>query len=176
MVKFLKHCRHVCYLLVGLLILEAAPYQLARGAEGIKVTNVSFRLVGTRIAVNYDLEGMEKETYRTRISLRKESDSTFVYVPRQVNGDVGDGVYAGANKQITWDFLTEFPGGLEGSDYYFTIEAEVYSPGSNLIYWIGGVVAAAAAAAAYLLGTKASTSATSDTGFPAPVGRPSGGS
>ena len=138
--KILKHCRQVCYLLVGLLILEAAPLQLARAAEGIKVSNVSFRLVGTRVAINYDLEGVEKETYRAHLTLRKESDSTFIYIPRQVSGDVGDGVYAGTNKQITWDFLTEFPGGLEGTDYYFTVEAEVFSPVSNLIYWIGGIV------------------------------------
>jgi len=176
MITLRYHLRHVCIVLVGVMLLEAAPLYTVRAGEGIKITNISFRLVGPRVVITYDLEGPESDMFRTRLSLRKESDSTFIVVPIKVGGDVGEGVYPGTNKQITWDFLSEFPGGLEGTDYYFTVDAEVYSPRSNLIYWISGALAVAGAAAAYLLGTKASASAsTTDTGFPTPVGRPSGG-
>jgi hypothetical protein len=156
-------------------MLELMPTQMARAADDIKVRNVSFRLIGTRIAVNYDIEGPESGIYRTRLTLRRESDTTFIFIPRMVTGDIGEGVYGGTNKQINWDFLTEFPGGLEGSDYYFVVEAEVFSPSSNIYYWIAGVVAVGGAAAAYLLGKKASTTTDNSTaGFPAPVGRPTG--
>ena len=176
MLTLLSKCRYLCYLLSALLVIELIPSQTLRAAEGIKVTNVSFRIVGTRIVINYDLVGPEKETYRTRVTMRRDRDTTFFFVPRQVTGDIGEGVYGGMNKQINWDFLTEFPGGLEGSDYYFVVEAEIFSPGSTIYYWIAGIVAAGGAAAAYLLGKKASTTTESTAaGFPSPVGRPSTG-
>jgi hypothetical protein len=96
-----------------------------------------------------------------------------VYVPRLLSGDVGEGEFTGTNRQVTWDFLAEFPGGLDGDDFYFLVEAEKAPWKLSPWYYIAGGVVAVGAASVYLLTQKNTTTVNSlPEGFPSPVGRP----
>ena len=165
------HMRALCYVLSALLVIEVTPTHLYP-QDANKVKNVRFEILGTQLVIRYDLTAPE-DTYRVRVVLRKESESGFVYVPRLLSGDVGEGEFAGTNRQVTWDFLAEFPGGLEGDDFYFVVEAEKAPWRLSPVYYIvGGVVAVGAAAVYLLTQTKTDTGTSLPAGFPSPVGRP----
>ena len=160
------------YFLAVLLVLEVGSSR-AVAQDSVKVQNVRYEVLGTKIVVHFNLVGTIDETYRIRLSLRKERDQSFLYIPRLVLGDAGE-VKSGGTKQIDWDFLSEFPGGLEGEDFYFVVDVELVPTSSKLWYWVAGGAALVGGAAAILLSKGSTTSTTQDTGFPAPVGRPIG--
>ena len=171
MQRFRYHLKALCYVLSAVLAIEVTPTHLY-SQDTNKVKNVRYEILGTQLVIRYDLLA-PGTTYRVRVVIRKESEKGFVYVPRLLSGDVGEGEFAGTNRQVTWDFLAEFPGGLEGDDFYFVVEAEKAPWKLSPWYYIVGGVAAVGAGAAYLLTQKNATSGSSlPAGFQLPVGRP----
>ena len=171
MQRLRNHLRALCYVLSAVLVIEVTPTHLYP-QEANKVKNVRFEILGTQLVIRYDLAA-PNDTYKVRVVLRKESESGFVYVPRLLSGDVGEGEFAGTNRQVTWDFLAEFPGGLDGDDFYFVVEAEKAPWKLSPWYYIAGGVVAVGAASVYLLTQKSTTTVNSlPEGFPSPVGRP----
>ncbi|MBM4162093.1 MAG: hypothetical protein FJ217_13480 [Ignavibacteria bacterium] len=145
--------------------------------DEVKVQNVRFDVEGTRIVVRFDVQGPLDREYTVKMLLRREGNPSFVHVPRLVVGDLGEGKFAGLNRQITWDILKEFPDGLEGDDYYFVVDVELIKPASKLIWWIGGGAAVVGGAVLLLKDTifpPKGAAATPEGGFPKPVGRPTG--
>jgi len=71
-----------------------------------------------------------------------------------------------------WAISQEFPEGLQGSDFYFVVQAEEVgqAPSSQIMTWIGSGVAVLAAAATYLILTnyKPGSNGPSSSGFPSP--------
>ena len=175
MVWFLRKSRFLCFLLIASLLIP--PVSFARGSpeEPIKAQNLRFQVVGTKIVVRFDLEGPLDRDYAIKLTLKREQNQSFVHIPRATAGDIGEGKFAGKDRQISWDILKEFSEGLEGNDYYFVIEVELISRGISPLWYIGGGLAIAGSAAAFLLGkTAAAAPSVTSESFPRPPGRPTG--
>src|SRR3990172_9719774 len=140
MVSFFEKAKYLRYLLIVLLFVPSVAASSVRFAENVKVLNVRFEIVGTKIVVRYDLQGEADKDYTIKVILKRERSQSFTHIPKSVVGEVGEGRFAGQNRQITWDFLKEFPQGLEGDDYYFVIEVEIVSAGMSPLWYIGGGV------------------------------------
>jgi hypothetical protein len=162
----------VHFLLIALIIVEGIPLSFALAADEIRVENVRFEVVGTKVIISYDLVGAADTDCRVLIALKSRSDPSFSYVPDSVTGDVGEGKFVGGDRQVVWDFSREFPGGLKFEGYYFHVDAERVSGGIGTIVWLGGAALVAGGAAAYLLLSKKETAQPVDSGFPNPPGRP----
>ncbi|MCX6143622.1 MAG: hypothetical protein NTZ35_10400 [Ignavibacteriales bacterium] len=170
----MKRFRSLCHLLVATLLLETSFISAARAGEDVSVKNVRFEMSGQVINVFYDLQGPEGENYNVRLLLKRKQNPSFQYAPRSLTGDFGQGRFAGIKRQITWDILKEFQEGLEGTDYYFVVEAEMISSGTSILWYIGGGAAIIAGAAVLLLGKQAQTGTAATDVFPKPIGRPAG--
>lgn len=173
MIGFLGRMKALCYILAWLICAELIPAAVF-AADDLAVRNVHYEITGELVRIYYDLVGPLDRVHRVALLLRRESDSTFVYRPVYLTGDVGTIVFPGEKRRITWDFLKDFPEGVRGEDYYFTVEAEmVETPGINPLYWIGGGAAVAGGVLAIVLLSKGGgTPPPPPSGFPQPPGRP----
>ena len=150
-------------------------YQRVVRTEDPLVENVHYTVNNGSIIIRYDLMGLPNKNYKVTVELRKESDSSFFYVPKIVSGDIGIGKFAGKGREITWAFNQEFPDGLPGKDYYFVVSAQELSGSPRFLTWIGMGVAAVAATATYLIISKKNArpySGSPGVSFPPPPGRP----
>ena len=172
--NIMKRFRILCYVQVAILLLETSFLSVARAGEDVTVRNVRFELSGQLIIVFYDLQGPEGGDYTVKLLLKRKQDPSFQYAPRTLTGDVGQGRFAGINRQITWDIQKEFQEGLEGADYYFVVEAEMISSRTSILWYIGGGAAIVAGVAVLLLGKGAQTATAAEDVFPKPIGRPAG--
>ena len=175
MIRFFRKSKCLCYLLIVSVLVPSVASSSVRSADNVKVVNVRFEIVGTRIVVRYDLEGEANKDYTVKIILRRERNQSFLHIPRSVAGEIGEGRYAGQNRQVTWDFLKEFPQGLEGDDYYFVIEVEIVSSGISPLWYIGGGLGIVGGVVGYVLSKGGSEAATPTLEvFAKPIGRPTG--
>jgi hypothetical protein len=142
-----------------------------------KVTKVEYS--GETVYIFYDLEGPLEDVYQVSLVMKKHSDSTFVYTPKFATGDVGSSMFSGTGWRISWNYLREYPGGIDQKDMYFAVYVrrvgvESSSRGSNTFLWIaGGAVVAGGLVAVLLLSSGGNGSNGPSTVFPAPPGRPS---
>jgi hypothetical protein len=161
-------------LLVAALLLQCAVPVLAE--EPVQVSNVRFEVVGDLIYVYYDLAGDPEKAHRVAIYLRRESEPTFVYRPLNLSGELGPIVFPATGKRITWEFTKDFPEGLQGTDYYFEVEAEAPESGASIspLVFIGGGIAVIGGIVAIVLagGSDDPPPPVTPTGFPPPPGRP----
>jgi LPXTG-motif cell wall-anchored protein len=142
----------------------------ANSTDSIKVENIDIRLTGAKMYIEYDLLGPKDEELNLKIELRRESVPSFVYVPVNVGGDIGNGKFYGSRRQIIWNFVSEFPNKLTGRDYYVVVKAKLIRSGSNALLWIGGG-AAILSGGAYLFFSKKKTE-TQQIYLPDPPDRP----
>ncbi len=174
--KIAQKSKSVCCLIIFALIIELMPLSIAKAGDRIDVRNVKYEVTGKQIVITYDLLGAADTEYDVTIMLKRRQVSVFEYTPKSIIGDFGQGKFSGIGKKIVWDFLEDFPQGLEGEDYYFVVKAEMLSSGSGILWWvIGGAAVAGGAAAVLSGGSKSGGSTTApENGFPPPLGRPSG--
>jgi hypothetical protein len=161
--------------LAVVLFLQAAPVVLAQEEEPLSVTNVRFELSGVIVRVEYDLGGAADRVYRISLYIRRENDPMFQYRPVNVAGDIGQVVFPGEKKKVTWEITKEFPVGLEGDDYYFVVQAEkTPEESSDTLWWVGGGAAVVGGVVAIILLSKGSGGSTPPAAsqFPYPPGRP----
>jgi hypothetical protein len=136
--------------LLTILSLNGQSYAQSTSDE-IQPTNVKWTVKNEVIVVNYDLPGSPDVKYGLNVIMKRESDSSFGAVPISVEGDIGDGYFAGTNKEIRWYYRRDFPQGLQGEDYYFEIHVKPVAKDNSLLYYIGGGVAVAAGIVALLV-------------------------
>ncbi len=175
MLHFSRRFRPICMLLAAVLVLEAAPISVARAEDEVVVRNVRFESSGQVIVILYDLQGPTESKFAVKLLLKRRSDPAFEFVPASLSGDIGEGRFAGTDRRIVWEMQKDSPGGFEGTDYYFVVEANLVSSRTSILWYIGGGAAVAVGAAAVILlkGTQNGGSTTPDA-FPRPVGRPGG--
>lgn len=168
--------RRVVLLLIMLVLGGAGvtpAYSAGGQDQGAEVTDVRFTVSGMTVVVEYDLKGDPATKYAVSLVLRKRSDPSFRYLPQTLSGDVGLGRYAGNDRRIEWDVSREFPQGLQGTGYYFVVNAE--EVGSNhstgILGWIGAGAVAVAAVVTYAI-VMHNHGPTSPESYPAPPGRP----
>lgn len=166
----------VAVLLVALVFVGTGvtpAYSAAEGHQGSEVTDVRFTVSGLTVIVEYDLQGDSAAKYAVSLMLRKRSDPSFRYSPKALSGDVGLGRYAGSDRKIVWDMSREFPQGLQGTGYYFVVNAEQVEShhSTGILGWIGAGAVAVAAVVTYAI-VMHNGGPTSPATYPAPPGRP----
>ncbi len=170
----LRYQRPVAALLLPLFLVLAvhAPATAGPSApEDVRSSNVRWVTKEDVIIINYDLFGTPDSRYAIDVVMKNEKDPTFSIVPKTVEGDIGEGTFAGANREIRWYFRQDYPRGFEGEGYYFEIHVKTVGQQSNLLYYlIGG--AALAGGAILLLTGKSSSSTNGSTDLPMPPARP----
>ena len=174
MIALLGRFKALCYILTALFIAELVPLAAIADDE-VAVRNVRYEVTGELVRIYYDLAGPNDKVHKVSLYLHREGDSTFTYRPVYLTGDVGSIVFPGEKRRITWDFLKDFPDGMKGDDFYFTVEAElVQAPGINPLYWIGGGAAVVGGVLAIVLLSKGSNPVPqpNPSTFPQPPGRP----
>ncbi len=118
-------------LIFFILIIEWMSLSEAKAGGWVDVRNVKYEMTEKQIVITYDLLGTPDTEYKVTITLKRRQMSSFEYTPRSISGDFGQGKFSGKGRQIIWDFLRDFPQGLEGDDYYFEVEAEILSSESE---------------------------------------------
>jgi hypothetical protein len=174
MLTLLHRTKTLCCAVIVLLFVPHMATSALWPEDPVKVQNVRFEVVGTKLVVHYDLQGPLGREYVVKVSLKREQNPSFTYLPKALAGDIGEGAFAGTDRKISWDLLKEFYQGLDGDDYYFVVEAELIAKGASPLWYIGGGVAVVGGVAAYILSKSPKTESAVETGFPKPVGRPSG--
>jgi hypothetical protein len=172
MLWILHKTRSLCYLLIVCLLAPAVSVARGLTDEQIKARNIRYQVEGTMVIVRFDLDGPQDREYA--IKLKREQNQSFLHVPRATTGDIGEGRFAGKDRQINWDIFKEFPEGLDGNDYYFVVEVELLSRGMSPLWYVGGGLAILGGAAALLLGKSSPASPATTESFPKPIGRPTG--
>ena len=173
MIAFSGRFKTLCYVLAWLLCAQLIP-AAAFADDETAVRNVRYEVTGELVRIYYDLVGPLDKVHKVALYLRREGDGTFAYRPVYLTGDVGSIVFPGEKRRITWDFLKDFPDGMQGVDFFFTVEAEmVQTPGVNPLYWIGGGAAVVGGVLAIVLLSGGDDNPPPPPGgFPQPPGRP----
>ncbi|MBN1480415.1 hypothetical protein EH223_20370 [candidate division KSB1 bacterium] len=105
-------------------------------AQDLLVQNVAFRQENETVFITYDLQGKANKKYPISLILSSASNPSFSHVPQAVSGDI-DKVRPGTDKEIVWQFTKDFPDGLQGEDFVFTLTAE-YKKSLWPYYLLGG--------------------------------------
>src|SRR3977135_1796646 len=136
MQSFDQILRRVRWIVVLSLLLKTVSWA---GGDDVRAINVKFTASENKIVIHYDLLAPSDAKLEVSVRLKKESDRTFTYSPRNLTGDVGIGIPSGLGKTIEWDITKEFPQGLAGSDYFFEVNLSGVeeSGGSAALAWIG---------------------------------------
>jgi hypothetical protein len=172
---FLRYRRSIALFMlpfVSILVLHIpATAQEPAAADETRGTNIKWTTKGDIIVVNYDLSGSPESKVAVSVVMKKEGDPAFSAVPLTVEGDVGEGFFAGTNKEIRWYYRRDYPQGFQGEGYYFEIHVQdVGQPTTWLYYVIGG--AALTGGIIALLVSKNQNTVTPAVELPLPPDRP----
>ena len=115
------------------------------------LANVRLRREEDRLVVQYDLRG-ESDEYEVELLLSTDGGTSFEPLPEAVEGQVGEGVTPGSDRQLVWAALEDFPRGFSGSGNQLRVAVE--PDGGGGVLWVVGsaLVAGAGATAAAVLG------------------------
>jgi len=175
--SFIRKTGSIGWLLTFLLALEPAAASGFPNDGDLRATNVRFTSAGDRVLIHYDLTAPADAELEISVRLRKESDPSFSYIPKNLSGDFGPGRYSGVNRTIEWGITKEFPSGLAGNDYFFEVTVrQMESGGFGSLPLIGaGAAVLGVGILALLLANNHGDSPAAPapaSGFPAPPGRP----
>lgn len=138
-----------------------------------KVTNVDFEPKQNKIFITYDLDGEKDTEYEIGVVLKREEFSGFIFRPKLLTGDVGEGIKPGKGKEIVWDVTKEYHIDPDATDFYFEVTAQKISGGIAWYYYVGAAVLGSGTAAVLLLGKKSEEeSPVTKTPIGTPPGRP----
>jgi len=135
---------------VNLTLRRPLQVELAE-SQSDALDNVRLRREGDRLVVEYDLVG-GSDAYEVELLLSTNGGTSFEPLPETVEGQVGDGVTPGTDRQIIWAVLEDIPTGLPGSGNQLRVSVD--AEGGSGVLWVLGsaLVAGAGATAAAVLG------------------------
>jgi hypothetical protein len=140
-------------LLCAMLVAAPAWAALRHDGSSARSTAVKWNLKDNMIVINYDLPTDPDAKYVVGVVMKQESDPSFAAVPVAVEGDVGEGYFAGTNREIRWHFRKDYPQGLVGDDYFFEIQIQAQDKPSTSgwIYAALGVAAVTGGVLAFVI-------------------------
>lgn len=161
-------------LLPVLLLLAVRAPALAgdgpRADEEVQGTNIRWVVRDDVIVINYDLLESVDIKYRVDVIMKREGDEAFAATPLTVEGDIGEGFYAGKNREIRWYYRRDYPSGFQGAGYYFEFRIEKIGEDNTLLYYALGAAAIAGGVIAFIVGGSQEEPAV--VGIPDPPPRP----
>ncbi len=142
-------------------------------AQEFQIKRINFSPIGQEVEITYDLEGNAEQIYVVNVTLKKESNPEFEYIPQKLRGDYGKGQFAGFGRKIFWAILFDNGSKFVGNDYYFEIEVEKYIPGNfPWLYVVGGSGIVSGIVYYLLTHGQPQSTTTPATGLPTPPNRP----
>lgn len=108
--QLLQACKHLnaivttAGLTFGVAVLLSLVFTTSAFSQEIK--NIRVTQEGTRVNVQYDLDG-KNQTFKVNLYYTVNEGITWLGPLKGATGDVGDKVQPGINKKITWDLLSE---------------------------------------------------------------------
>ena len=157
--------------LLSILFIIIPGYCQSTSSEEAVGTNLRWTTKGDIIVINYDLIGPLDAKYDVRFAMKKENDPTFKALPQTVEGDFGEGFFAGTNREVRWYYRRDYPQGLQGEGYFFEIYVKLIKPKTDWVYYAIGGAAVTAGLIAILL-TKSQDTQPPQSELPLPPGRP----
>ncbi len=91
--KFLIGCLVSSF--VSVIYIPTKALGLTTAPQDGLVENVRFVPSGSYVTIKYNLLGPKNATYTVRLTLRRTTDDSYEYIPRDVSGDVGTGILPG---------------------------------------------------------------------------------
>ena len=155
--------------LLALMLLQT-PAQAARQDDQPQGTNIKWTVKDDIIVINYDLKTDPDLKFRVDVIMKRESDATFAATPLTVEGDIGEGYFAGTNREIRWYYRRDYPQGFEGEGYYFEFKVQEIGKESKWLYYAIGAAAVAGGVVAFLVSKNQDELPAG--GIPLPPGRP----
>ncbi|MDI6804152.1 MAG: hypothetical protein QME58_09940 [Bacteroidota bacterium] len=140
-------CRIITICMIPILItffVTEASFSQDKSDELPIGTNLKWITKSDIIIIQYDLVGSAKSKYEVSVVMKKEDDPTFNIKPLTVEGDIGEGYYAGENKEIRWYYRRDFPQGFSKEGYYFEIYVKPVAESKTWLYYVLGGIAATA--------------------------------
>ena len=159
---------------VGILLLHS-PVAARADDDANKdatISNIRWTTKSNMIIINYDLNGSADSKYSIDIVMKRENDPTFSIIPKSVEGQIGQGAFAGQNREIRWSYQRDYPRGFEGEGYYFEIHVQTMSEKSMMLYYIVGAAALTGGLVAVLLGKGQGGTFNGNLELPTPPVRP----
>jgi len=138
--------------------------------EEVQGTNIRWVVRDDVIVINYDLLESVDIKYRVDVIMKREGDEAFAATPLTVEGDMGEGFFAGKNREIRWYYRRDYPSGFQGAGYYFEFRIEKIGEDNTLLYYALGAAAIAGGIIAFIVGGSQDEPAV--VGIPAPPARP----
>lgn len=133
--------------------------------------NMRWTIKDEVIIINYDLVGALDTKYNVQVEMKRKNNPSFAAIPVTVEGDVGEGYFAGTNREIQWYYRKDFPEGFKGEGYYFEIQVKPIGHQNMTLYYVAGGVAVVGGLVA-LLASKSKSTTTQPSELPIPPGRP----
>jgi len=90
--------------LLFLFLIDVSSFGQIKNIDEVYCMNVKWFASAEVVTISYDLIGNPQTKYKVDIVLKKETYPEFHLVPFFVEGDIGDGYFAGSSKQILWYF------------------------------------------------------------------------
>lgn len=112
--------------------------------ESPVITNVKWVIKSDIIILTYDLLGSADNKYEVSVVMKKEDDPEFNIKPLTIEGDIGEGYYAGKNKEIRWYYRRDFPQGFSKEGYFFEIYVKPVATSKTWLYYVLGGIAVTA--------------------------------
>ena len=138
--------------------------------QDVQGTNIRWVVKDEVIIINYDLLEPSENRYRVNLVMRREGDDEFTALPQTVEGDIGEGFFAGQNREIRWYFRRDYPDGFQGAGYYFEFRIEIVGQDNTILYYALGAAAIAGGIIAFVVGR--SQDEPPEVGLPVPPVRP----
>lgn len=162
----------ICAILPLLTVmLLKTPAEAALQDEGQpQGTNVKWAVKDDIIVINYDLKTELDLKFKVDIVMKREGEASFEALPLTVEGDIGEGYFAGSNREIRWYYRRDYPQGFEGEGYYFEIKVVEIGKESQWLYYALGAAAVAGGIVAFLVSKNQEELPAG--GIPLPPGRP----
>lgn len=158
---------YTSFSLLILLLFISSPSSVAQSIEA------SFEVTqeGT-INIYYEFNGNPEKDYDITVVLKRKNDPSFSLTPKNLSGSVGIGKFANVKRTIVWELTPSEQQSLQGTDYYFAVNAkpmETESGGGIPWYvYVGGAAIVGGTAAILLLNKSSSSSSGSNTSTPLP--------
>ncbi|HLF14034.1 MAG TPA: hypothetical protein VI932_04020 [Bacteroidota bacterium] len=138
--------------------------------EEVQGTNIRWTVKDDVIIINYDLLESVDIKYRVDVIMKREGDEAFAAIPLTVEGDIGEGFYAGKNREIRWYYRRDYPSGFQGAGYFFEFRVEKIGEDNTVLYYALGAAAIAGGVLAFIVGRSQEEPAV--VGIPGPPVRP----
>ena len=138
--------------------------------DEIQGTNIRWEVKDEVIIITYDLLEAQDIKYRVNLIMKREGEEAFAAVPLTMEGDLGEGFFAGRNREIRWYYRRDYPSGFQGAGYYFELRVEKIGEDNSTLYYLLGAGAIAGGVLAFIIGR--SQEEPPQVGLPGPPVRP----